>query len=177
MLNISLSLNKDETVALRLDDPEFIEALRDDPVEPDDDNPHGRGPLSILLEEDRAVDFDFAPYIEDGWVIHARSTIGSGEEDAITNAGQRRGGGVDMVALRRTDWQTWVKGVAVPDEKLEGADVATRKAIADLSSTSPKMRGEAYEKLPIQVRRVFSCRLRAHKDAQGQPAKRHEGKG
>lgn len=172
-----LEVSTDATVPLRFDDAEFLEALvadaTDDTLAPAMGAPR-RGPLATLAGVRDIRDFDFSGFVDDGWVLHARRSITGDEEDALANAGQRQGGGLDVAAYNRAWWATWVRRVSL--DAADEVDGGTQRALAKLSSPNSRARQDAFGGLPVETRDGFMVRLRAHVDAASRPADRDPGK-
>lgn len=173
---LSLVTSPASSVPLRFDDPEFLQALEEDGKDPDTLNEKGIGRLAALLEVKNALDYDWSPFIEDGYVIHARTAITGSEEDAVFTSAQRPGGGGDLAAVHENWWSTWVKGVSMEGWGADDIPQDQARAMANLSSPNRKTRGDAFGNLPTVVRNGFRVRLRVHIDAASRPADRDPAK-
>lgn len=166
----SLTADRNTTVPLRFDDPDFIEALERDASDEQDDV---KTPLARLLGVKRAADFDFSPYTEINFTLNARPAVGGkADKDVYTDA--RKGEGFDVAAFNAKRWSLWVLGASVSEEVTwplkDGA------AFAKLSSTDRGTREAGYNDLEARLQSVLTCRLRVHIDAAGRPADRDPGK-
>lgn len=169
---IRLSVNADATTALRFDDAEFVEAIRADgrAVEEDADGDEVKRPLAKLLGVPVASDFDFTPFVEDGWTLHAVMAVEGSSEDDLYSAAQTAKGKFDLAAFNARRWALWVTRVTVQDA--EGMPPADRRVLDGLCGRSRRGREEAVRRLPTAVRAAFLARLRVHTDAAGRPAER-----
>lgn len=166
---VAVVVSQTATVPLRFDDPDFVTALVRD-----GDTPGGVGPLAQLLEVRKAADVDFSPFVDDGYVIHARPLIKTDERSTMINVGQKAGGGVDVKAAQRNLWASWVTRVTV-DEDLALSD-QMRTSFAGLCHRQPKTREDAFGELPSTTADRLMARLRVHIEAAGRPADRDPAK-
>lgn len=158
-------------VALRFNDPDFLDALERDES---DDSGDVKRPLAGLLGLKRAADFDVAPYVEAGLTIYAREAVpGAAEKRLYTDA--RHGDDVDIVKFNASRWALWVTGLAVNDD-VEWERESDRKAFALLASSDKAKRLEGYNLLERRMQDILTCRVRVHMEQAGRPAERDSGK-
>lgn len=159
--DVRWSVDPTQTVALRFDDMEFVEALEDD--ERDEDSP-----LAQLLGVKHASEVDFAALVSGGVTIHARLGIPAKKADKLTLIAQasdrKQGMRYNAEAYNEAWFAAWV--TKVTDE------VSPTRVPADLSSPIETARGEAVGRLPDALRGQLFARLRVHVDKAGKPAKR-----
>lgn len=168
---IRYTVDPKETVALRFDDPDFIEALASA-----DGDFHDQ--LERLLGG-APSEADVSAFVADGVVIHARASV-SGRDDArLGNDSQqddaRKGIKVDVPRATESKWGLWVLRVEDTDGSVP----------AGLSDRNKAVRQETFGALPAPVQDAFVARLRVHerdarRDALRDPSKTHSsatGKG
>lgn len=169
---IRLTVDESAVVPLRFDDPAFLEALDADAH---DESGDIKSPLARALDVKKATDYDFTPYVDEGYVLYARPTVpGKAEDDIFTEA--RRGDGVDIAVAHARRWSLWITKVDVSAETREAMDRRDVRVLDMLASRARKAREDGFNELPREVRQAFSVRLRVHADAANRPAERDPGK-
>lgn len=167
-MGIRLSVDPTSTVALRFDDPEFLEALRTE----DEDK---KKTFTALLGGEEPAEYDFSPYVEDGWWIRIRKGITGHEDDVISNRSQqedaRKGVKLDVAGANETLLATWVKAVGCDDD-----GHADKQLIAKLSDRRQRVREAAWAEVETGVRGAFLMRVRVFIDEQHRPAERDPNK-
>jgi len=168
---IRYTVDARETVALRFDDPGFVEALASA-----DGDFHDQ--LERLLGGPPA-EADLSAFIADGVVIHARAGVTGRDDARLGNDSQqddaRKGIKVDVPRATESKWGLWVLRVEDTDGSVP----------AGLSDRNKAVRQETFGALPAPVQDAFVARLRVHerdarRDALRDPSRTHSpatGKG
>lgn len=166
-----------ETVALRFDDPGFVEALASA-----DGDFHDQ--LERLLGGP-PTEADLSGFIADGVVIHARAGVTGRDDARLGNDSQqddaRKGIKVDVPRATESKWGLWVLRV----EDAESIAGIAGGVPAGLSDRNKAVRQETFGALPAPVQDAFVARLRVHerdarRDALRDPSRTHSpatGKG
>lgn len=135
-------------IALRFDDPDFLEALAT-----------ADGDFADQLERllaAKPAEADLSAFVADGVVIHARAGITGREDDKLGNASQqadaRKGIKVDVPAANESLWGAWVVRVSDNDESVPQA----------LSDRNRDRRQEAFGQLLAPVKDAMMARLVVH---------------
>lgn len=166
---VSLVVSAGATSPLRFDDPEFLDAIARD------GDGDARGRLASVLEATSADEVDFTPYIDDGYVLHVRPAVQTGDRlDQFSVAQSRDGSGVDIKKSAARRWADWVLGVEVGEHVDRAGGLST--ALANLSSKSRSIREAAYLALPAHVGAAFLGRLDAYRWSLNRPADRDPDK-
>lgn len=168
---IRYTVDPKETVALRFDDPDFLDALAS-----------AEGDFYDQLERllgGVPAEADLSGFVADGVVLHARASVSGREDGRLGNDSQqddaRKGIKVDVPRATESKWGLWVPSV----------EDAAGGVPAGLSDRNRAVRQETFGALPAPVQDAFVARLRVHerdarRDALRDPSKTHSpatGKG